>query len=133
MNKIRENIYLGNEDVVQDIKMLKSAGINAVFNVGDNSLDPYYPSREMLMVKVGLEDNQFNEPRAKDLAVGVLGSLLDRGYVVYVHCVAGASRSPFIVARYLAERENRDIREVLTELKQLRQEVFLEPPLLQEG
>lgn len=129
INRVRHNIFLSGENEVKSLETMRALGITAVLNVADNSPDPYYRATTVLMVKVGLEDNELNDPEAKDLAVFVLASLLDAGYSVLVHCVAGASRSPYIVARYLSETEDRPIKEVLVELKTLRPEAFLEPVL----
>ncbi len=129
INRIRHNLFLSGQDEVQNLERLKVLGITAVLNVADNSLDPYYRATTVLMVKVGLEDNELNDPKAKDLAVAVLRYLLNAGYSVLVHCVAGASRSPYIVARYLAETEGRPVEEVLAELRTLRPEAFLKPAL----
>lgn len=130
INKIRENIFLSGQDEILDLAKMKELGINAVLNVADNSLDPYYRATEILMVKVGLEDNDLNDPKAKDLTILILKKLLEANYKLLIHCVAGASRSPYIVARYLSETEGGTMQEKLAELKKLRQEVLLENLLL---
>lgn len=128
ITKIRDNLYLSGQDDVNN--EMRRFGITAVLNVADNSMDPYYRGTEILMCKVGLEDNNLNPNHFIDLALIVLEFLLNNGHVVLVHCVAGASRSPYIIARYLAKKENKNVRDVLIELKSIRQEVFLEPVLL---
>lgn len=129
INRIRHNLFLSGEDEVRDLDALKALGITAVLNVADNSLDPYYRATTVLMVKVGLEDNGLNDPGAKDLAVAMLDDLLNLGYKVLVHCVAGASRSPYVVAKHLAWTEGMSIEDALAEVNRLRPEAFLQPVL----
>lgn len=132
MNKIRDNIYLGSWQPATKLEELKAHGITAILNVALDQNDPDYFNEGISTIKVGLGDCDYNKPHIKELAVSILEKLLDAGEVVYVHCVAGASRSPYVVGKYLAKKEGKDLQTVMTELHTLRPEVFERSPLHDE-
>lgn len=132
MNKIRENIYLGSWQPATNLQWLHSNRITAVLNVALDCEDPDFFNEGISNVKVGLGDCDYNKPHMKELAVLALEKLLMAGEIVYVHCVAGASRSPYVVAKYLAKTEGSNLRDKTMELHTLRPEVFPQSPLYDE-
>ena len=132
MNKIRHNIYLGSWQPATKLEELKSAAITAVLNVALDQNDPDFFNEGITNVKVGLGDCDYNKPHIKQLAIDVLGKILDAGEVVYVNCIAGASRSPYVVGKYLAHKEGKTLQTLITELHQMRPEVFERSPLHDE-
>lgn len=129
MNKIRENLYLGSWEPASNLAELQAHGITAVLNVALEQADPDFFNEGITSIKIGLGDCPFNKPHVKELAVSTLAALLDAGEVVFVHCVAGASRSPYVISKYLMKKENRTLDDVMTELVALRPQVFARSPL----
>lgn len=52
--------------------------------------------------------------------VAALSRLVDEGHSVYVHCTAGVSRSPTVVAAYLHWRRGWELQEAVTHLRACR-------------
>lgn len=129
MNKIRDNIYLSGWSEPANIQELKANGITAVLNLALDVHDPDFFGEGITNVKVALGDCNYNKPYLKKFAVDVLEKLLDAGEVVLVHCAAGASRSPYIIGKYLERKEGRDNHDIMQELHQLRPQVFERTPL----
>lgn len=132
MNKIRDNIFLGGWSDATKLDVLKTNGITAVLNVALDQPDPDFFNEGIRNVYIGLGDCNYNKPHMKELAIFALEKLLDAGEIVYVHCVAGASRSPYVVGKYLERKEGRTTEDVMAELHKLRQEVFERSPLHDE-
>ncbi len=126
MTKVRNNIYLGHEyDAHMDACRINkiTASLNVANDLNDLN-DPIYPVHKLITVKVGLSDDKNNSPEMISLAVSILRNLLDQGHTVLIHCRAGMSRSPHILALYLAELENRTFDDVWKEIQSLRPEIL---------
>jgi protein-tyrosine phosphatase len=123
MTKIRDKIFLGHE---YDAHMDQVAGhsITASLNVANDLNDPLYPIHKLITVKVGLSDDLKNSPAMIELAVSTLKHLVDQGHTVLIHCRAGMSRSPHILALYLSQKENKTYREIWEQIRSLRHEVL---------
>jgi protein-tyrosine phosphatase len=128
MTRIRPNIYLGHEyDAHMD--SINSHRITAVLNVADDLNDPLYPVFKVVTVKIGLSDDSNNTSDMIDLSVSVLRNLIDQGHRVLIHCRAGMSRSPHILALYLSEIESRDYEDIWKELQSFRPEIRMKSKL----
>lgn len=110
MTFVTENIALGNSFDATDWEQLDAYGITGVLNVAVD-LDLVLTSRPVARTrfnveyqKVGLWDGPGNPPGALAAAVLMLDAMLQRHRRVLVHCHAGISRSPVVVATYLAHR-----------------------------
>lgn len=129
MTKIRNNIYLGHEyDAHMDAVRVNK--ITASLNVADDLNDPIYPAFKLITVKVGLSDGPYNASKMIELAKLTLKNLVEQGHTVLIHCRAGMSRSPHILALYLSEVESRDYEEVWKEIQGLRPEVSPQSKLI---
>lgn len=122
MDKIRDNIYIGNSHDAQHEKpALKAAGITAILNVAWDLTNKTTTHNEFKMCKVGLVDGNGNNPIIALAAVMTLQGLLQAGERVLIHCHEGKSRSVAVTAAYLvAEGEHPDLRSAVNEIKQLR-------------
>lgn len=103
MNKISDKIYLGNsKDAANDFD-LAQAGITAVLNV---AIDLPCPVRKgIVSYRVGLYDGPGNPAGMFEAAVVTLGSLIEGDHTVLIHCHAGISRSPAVLAAYLTAKK----------------------------
>lgn len=130
MTNLRSNLFLGSYADAEDIANLQANYVTAVLNVAFEINDPTYGPTEIRYIKVGLMDNNQNRQYMKDLAVSTLVDLMTKGEIVLVHCAAGLSRGVYVVAKALAQLENRDIHEVFLEIKHERP-MSMESPLFE--
>jgi protein-tyrosine phosphatase len=127
MNKITDNIFLGNATDARDAEALKANGITAILNVAID-LD-YFPPTGIAYFKVGMTDGK-NNPNGMYLnAVATLKSLLGR-YKVLVHCHEGRSRSPSVVAGCL-RRTDQLFEDALGDLNKIRDKVNPEAGMIE--
>jgi protein-tyrosine phosphatase len=122
VNQIRPNIWLGSWPDAGNHALLRRNGITAVLNVAIDHNDR--PCDDIGWFKVGLLDGPGNPRSRVQLDIDTLGDLIAAEEHVYVHCVAGCSRAPYILARYLAHAEQRPFDEVWAELRCLRPKVW---------
>lgn len=103
MDQITSHIWLGDSGAARDYNTLKKEGITATLNVAiDLDTSDYY-GPDVLRCKRGLIDGPGNEQADFDKAVQLLIELLAEGHKVLVHCHAGVSRSPSVVAAHIAK------------------------------
>jgi len=123
MDKIRNNIYIGNSHDAQHEKAaLKAAGITAILNVAWDLTNKTTTHNEFKMCKVGLVDGGGNNPTIAASAVMVLKGLLEDGHIALVHCHEGKSRSVAVVASLLVlEKEYRNFDAAHAEIQRYRQ------------
>ena len=128
MDKIRENLYLGDSSDASWPELLKKEKITAILNVAfeinDKITDP-----NIKVIKIGLADDAIKQNHMIILAVNALNELMIRGEKVLVHCAVGMSRSPFIVANYIAMHETKSLESIYEEMKKIRPIVDMNTPL----
>lgn len=115
MTRISEMIFLGDQD---DHLKAKKNGVEAILNVamGLN----YPPPSGVEYAHAPLADNETNERSAVLEAVDMLAEFINRGKVTLVHCHAGRSRSPCVVALYYNHYLGWTFNSALDALKTLR-------------
>jgi len=79
---------------------------------------------------VELIDGHGNDVSLLQEAVWQLHELVETGSVL-VHCMEGVSRSPLVVASYLADKAARPFEDCLQEIALLRKWVILQPGLIE--
>lgn len=123
MDKIRNNLYIGNSHDAQHNKpALKAAGVTAILNVAKDLTNKTTTHNEFVMCKVGLIDGNGNNPTMAASAVMILKSLLEEGHTVLVHCHEGKSRSVAVVSSLLVlEKEFRNFDAAHAEVQRFRQ------------
>ena len=93
----------------------KARGYSAILNVATDS--SYEPPPGVEYRKVGLSDDGRNDCDQIDRAVDTLHELIQQGKRVLVHCRAGVSRSPSVVAAYLAKYQGHTFNSALEVVK----------------
>ncbi len=132
LNKVRGNLYIGSWPAAKHDILLYN-GITAVLDVAYDSAYVQYHPHEFRYVMVNLGDDHLNKRYMLDLAVDTLGKMLDNGETALVHCVAGASRSAYVVIKYLSIVENRSREDVFEEVHKIRKQVLWGLPFMSEG
>jgi len=125
---ITSDIAIGNVDDALRLGELRAAGIESILSLNG------WPNRSsnahgLAWRCVELIDGHGNDVRRLEEAVRQLHELLARGSVL-VHCMEGVSRSPLVVASYLADKAARPFEDCLQEIAQLRKWVSPQPGLL---
>lgn len=119
IDKIEDNLYLGNEDAAIDKDLLKSKGITHVLAVG-TFLEMRFPEEftyENLLVDDSPHQNiaQFFKKAFK---------FINSSKVVFVHCAAGVSRSATIVIAYTMFTKKMSFEEAHKYVKERRSIIF---------
>lgn len=129
MDWITQEIAIGNCDDAIRLDDLRTAGITGILSLTGWPNNAH--NRHGLHWRcVGLIDGFGNEIARLQEAVWQLHELATRGTVL-VHCMEGVSRSPLVVASYLADKAARPFEECLSEVAGLRKWVRLQPGLLE--
>jgi hypothetical protein len=126
---ITPEIAIGNCEDALWLEGVRSAGIQSILSLNGwpNSAVNFHG---LTWKCVELIDG-FGNPVGKLLeAVCQLHELVEQGSVL-VHCMEGVSRSPLVVASYLADKAQRPFEDCLQEVSQLRKWVSLQPGLME--
>ena len=129
MDWITSDIAIGNVDDALRLTGLRSVGIESILSL--NGWPNSAANRHGITWRcVELIDGHGNDVSRLQEAVWQLHELLARGSVL-VHCMEGVSRSPLVVASYLADKAARPFEDCLQEIAQLRKWVALQPGLIE--
>ena len=129
MDWITSDIAIGNCDDARRFTTLRSAGIEGILSL--NGWPNGSANGHGLTWRcVELIDGDGNPVHRLHEAVCQLHDLLASGKVL-VHCMEGVSRSPLVVASYLADRAARPFEDCLQEIARLRKWVAPQPGLIE--
>ena len=130
MDWITPEIAIGNCDDAVRLDQLSSAGIAAVLSLTGwpNSANNVHGIEWRC---VELIDGEGNDVARLHEAVRHLHELVTSRCGVMVHCMEGVSRSPLVVASYLADTSGRPFEQCLHEVAQMRGRLNLQPGLLE--
>jgi len=126
---ITSEIAIGNCDDARRFEVLRTAGIDGILSLTG------WPNGEfnehgLIWRCVELIDGHGNPIARLHEAVWQLHELVSQGKVL-VHCMEGVSRSPLVVASYLADKAARPFEQCLNEVAQVRKWTALQPGLLE--
>jgi atypical dual specificity phosphatase len=117
VTKVFERLYLGDANDAEWLSASNPLGITAVVNVNEA---PNRSRRDGIKyVHFPLDETRRVQPRTLEQVMTAIGQLI-RGGKVLVHCAAGSSRSPVVVALYMDVVGYRNFDDALSELKGLR-------------
>jgi len=132
MDQIRHNIYLGNmEDRFEQVYRSTTSPVTAMLTLVGHP-DYYMPQHgtRHIFIEIPLADTYGNDPKLFADAVQSLEFLLKLKHIVLIHCAQGISRSPSVLATYLARKEHRKFFDVVNELQGKRTIVNPNPALV---
>ena len=121
INKIIENLYLGDYNTSKDISLLKELGIKKILSVIDCIDGPNYNPEEFIHKKIKVDDFVITN------IIQYFGECLhfiQGEEKILVHCMSGASRSATIVIAYLMWIKKWTFKEALDYVKKKRPIVF---------
>lgn len=128
MDWITRDIAIGDADDARRFTVLQSAGIASILSL--NGWPNGAANGHGLTWRcVELIDGHGNDIQRLHAAVGQLHELLALGKVL-VHCMEGVSRSPLVVASYLADTAARPFEDCLQEVAKLRRWAAPQPGLM---
>jgi protein-tyrosine phosphatase len=106
MNWITDKIAIGSLFDAQDAEMLKREQIQVIFGL-TSGLESFTP-RDLNVERIVIEDLKDNDSNIPGEFVRIVGRLVRMAHThsrILVHCQAGCSRSPAVVAGYLMKTE----------------------------
>jgi len=137
MQQILPSLWLGSRGVLDDEELLCRHNISHIVSVmptsddlsdepdgsgplkSTDSYQTIFGLRTRLVIPV-LDAAGQNLLRHFPVAKGFIDSAISNGGTVLVHCVAGASRSPSVVAAYLMETEQLSPQEAMSRIRKIR-------------
>jgi hypothetical protein len=126
---ITSDIAIGNCDDARRFSVLHSAGIGSILSL-NGWPNGSYNGHGIAWRCVEMIDGHGNPVDRLHEAVLQLHELLAQGKVL-VHCMEGVSRSPLVVASYLADKAARSFDDCLHEISLLRKWVAPQPGLIE--
>jgi protein-tyrosine phosphatase len=117
ITKVFERLYVGDAHDADRLSASNPLGITAVVNV---SIETNQQRRDGIQyVHFPLDESERIPPRRFEQVMTAIGQLVRTGNVL-VHCIAGSSRSPVIVALYMHVVGYKNFDDALSELRDLR-------------
>lgn len=117
--EIRKNVLLGSQDVASDFDLLHKNRITHILNLApavENSFSDDFVYLKLPILDVPETDITLHFDKTNDFISSALSS---KGRI-YVHCNAGVSRAPTIVAAYLMKTEKISAKDALESIKYIR-------------
>jgi atypical dual specificity phosphatase len=117
VTRVFERLYLGSTDDVDQLAVSNPLGITTVVNVRREKNRT--KRKGLVYVHIPLADAEFVPAGTLELVLTAIGQNIRKGRVL-VHCAAGMSRSPAMVAMYMHYVGYKNLDAALRELKGLR-------------
>ena len=128
MDWVTETIAIGNIEDAMDATRLREAGVTGVLCL--NGFPQVLKFEDFAWIHAPLIDGRGNAPEDLATAIGHLRDLVLE-HRVMVHCAEGVSRSPFVVACYLAEHLEIGLDEAITLVKEKRTIAIIDNGLME--
>ena len=117
INKITDKIYLGDIDGAREINYLKKQGIKYIINLAGTMFSPEY--EEGLFVRKMIEIMDFPKENIFQYFKECI-DFIEKADKIYIHCMAGVSRSASIVIAYIMWKEHKNYNEAFAFVKKYR-------------
>ena len=117
INKITDKIYLGDIDGAREINYLKKQGIKYIINLAGTMFSPEY--EEGLFTRKMIEIMDFPKENIFQYFKECI-DFIEKADKIYIHCMAGVSRSASIVIAYITWKEHKNYNEAFAFVKKYR-------------
>ena|GEM_PF-756028 len=117
MTKVFERLFLGDAHDADSLAVVNPFGITGVLNVSTE--ENQQRQNGIKYVHFPIDEFEWIVPRRFDLIMTAISKLI-RSRSVLLHCAAGSSRSPVVVALYMHVVGYKNFDEALSELRSLR-------------
>ena len=121
INKITDKIYLGDIDGAREVDYLKKQGIKHIINLAGNVFSPTY--EEGLFIRKNIDIMDFCVQNIFQYFKECI-DFIESSKKIYIHCAAGASRSPTIVIAYIMWKEHKNYNDAFSFVKEKRSLIF---------
>ena len=118
VNKITEKIYLGNIDGARNIQFLKKEKITHIISLAGKMFTPTYDKNIIQFQKIIDIEDDWKENIIKYFKECF--EIIEKANKIFIHCMAGVSRSATIVISYLMWKEKKSLEETLKKVKEKR-------------
>ncbi len=103
LSYIIDGIYLGSEFAATDVELLTQHQITAVLSLQAEAIYNHLYPNHFLYKNIPLHDGQSIDSTVFEEALAFIQQAQQENRKILVHCAAGVSRSPSIVAAYLMQ------------------------------
>ena len=117
INKITDKIYLGDIDGAREVDYLKKQGIKYIINLAGTMFSPEY--EEGLFTRKMIEIMDFPKENIFQYFKECI-DFIEKADKIYIHCMAGVSRSASIVIAYIMWKEHKNYNEAFAFVKKYR-------------
>ncbi len=121
IDKITDKIYLGNISGANEINYLKQEGITHIINLAGLYISPKY--EEGLFIRKNIDIMDFYDQNIFQYFKECI-DFIESSKKIYIHCAAGASRSPTIVIAYIMWKEHKNYNDAFSFVKEKRSLIF---------
>ncbi|KAH0786987.1 Dual specificity phosphatase, catalytic domain containing protein [Histomonas meleagridis] len=130
-DKITDNLYIGNENVANNLKLLKSIEITDIVSLNENEFSSRFDCFTYFRIKLG--DFVFEEFN-KDFWNGItfIKEAIQRGGKVLVHCRKGRSRSAALCIAYLMREQKMSFESAFKCIKEKRPSISVNQGFIQQ-
>ena len=118
INKITEKIYLGDIDGAKNILFFKKEKINYTISLAGKMFTPTYDKNIITFQKIIEIEDDPRENIIKYFKECI--EIIENANKIFIHCMAGVSRSATIVISYLMWKEKKSLEETLKKVKEKR-------------
>jgi len=117
IDKITDKIYLGDIDGANEIEYLKQEGITHIISLAGEIYSPKY--EEGLFIRKIINVDDFEEENIFQYFKECI-EFIEKSDKIYIHCMAGVSRSASIVIAYLLWKNKKGYNETYFDVKNKR-------------
>lgn len=131
MDKIQDQLYIGDVDDAKDYEYLEKKGIEVVLNL--SSWHPKHEGfNEVTWINIPIKDGK-GDQYSFDIAVQNAINQIKSDKTLMINCAAGVSRSGTVTATALAQIKGMKLREALKEVEEARPIINPNNEILQHG